>query len=104
MPWAKGQSGNPKGRGKHKPWRDALERALKRRDEGKEIGSTLERIADTVVGKALEGDKDAYKEIAERHDGKVPQGIIGGDEDDAPIKLVTRIELVAAKADDDSTD
>lgn len=66
---------------------------MKRRDDGKTIGTTLEKIADAVVAKALEGDKDAYKEIAERHDGKVPQAIIGDSEED-PINLVQRIERV----------
>ena len=103
MPWAKGQSGNPKGRAKEKPWRDALERVLKRRDDGTEIGTTLEKIADMCVRKALDGDKDAMREIAERHDGKVPQAIIGDDEE-APISLVHRIELVAPRLNDNPTD
>lgn len=35
----------------------------------------------------------AIKEIADRLDGKVPQGIEGGD-DDNPIKVLQRIERV----------
>lgn len=44
-------------------------------------GSTLERIADVCVSQALDGDEDARKEIAERHDGRVPQPIVGDDDE-----------------------
>lgn len=89
MTWQPGQSGNPKGASKRiKPWRNALERALKRLDEtaGVPPGTTLERIADVCVSQALDGDKDARKEIAERHDGRVPQPIVGGD-DEPPVNV-----------------
>lgn len=36
------------------------------------------------------GDPVAIKEIADRLDGKVPQGLIGGDENDNPVTLITR--------------
>lgn len=97
MAWSPGQSGNPDGRQKSKPWRDALQRALGKIDaDGKR--PRLELIAEKVVTAAEEGDRDAWKEIADRLDGKVPQGIIGGDEDDPAIKAtVTLVEVVAKK-------
>src|SRR5580765_7222682 len=33
MTWQQGQSGNPQGRARDKPWKDALARALKRQQE-----------------------------------------------------------------------
>ncbi len=50
-------------------------------------GDKLRAVAEALVNKALTGDVPAIKEIADRLDGKVPQGIIGGDENDAPIAV-----------------
>lgn len=61
-------------------------------------GLRLRRIADAVAKAAEGGDLQAAKEIGDRLDGKVPQGIIGGDEDDPPVK-VSRVEIVAADVD-----
>lgn len=41
----------------------------------------------------------ASKEILDRAYGKPKQAIVGGDEGDAPIMTVTRIELVAVEPD-----
>lgn len=90
MTFQPGQSGNPGGRRKEKPWRDALRLALNDGD-----GQKLRKIAEKVVAAAEGGDMQAIKEIAERLDGKVAQAIVGGDEDDAPVKTVSRIELVS---------
>ena len=56
----KGQSGNPGGRPKEKPWRDALTLAIKDGD-----GLRLRRIADAVVTLAETGDMQAIKEIGD---------------------------------------
>lgn len=95
MTFQPGQSGNPGGRKKEKPWRDALNLALNDGD-----GKRLRKIAEKVVELAEKGDPTAYKEIAERLEGKVPQAQIHqGDEDGGPVR-VTRIEIVAAPVDD----
>ena len=57
-------------------------------------GDKLRAVADALVNKAMTGDVPAIKEIADRLDGKVPQAVVGGDEDSDPIKLVHRIERV----------
>lgn len=49
--------------------------------------TALREVADALVQKAKAGDVQAIKEIADRLDGKVPQGIVGGDEDDSPIVI-----------------
>lgn len=68
---------------KNRPWADALKRALARAANGK-LDHGLDRIADRVVSAAMEGEKEAWQEIANRLDGKptqqldveAPQGIV----------------------------
>ena len=59
----------------------------------------LRAVASALIGKAAMGDVPAIKELGDRLDGKPAQAIIGGEEDDPPVKI-TRIELVAATNDD----
>jgi hypothetical protein len=80
MPFVKGQSGNPGGRPKEKPWAEALRMALAESDN--ESGKKkLRLLAEAVVQKGLEGDIQAAKEIGDRLDGKAPQAITGDGED-----------------------
>jgi len=90
-PFQPGQSGNPNGRPKVKPFRNALSEALKAAGGDDEM---LRAVALALVSKAKEGDVPAIKELADRLDGKVAQAIIGGDEDDPAIRTITRIETV----------
>ena len=83
-PFKPGQSGNPNGRPKSKPFADALKAALKAAGDDED---TLKLVAAALVTKARTGDVPAIKEIAERLDGKVPQGIIGGEEGDPAITV-----------------
>jgi hypothetical protein len=55
----------------------------------------LRRIARNLIAMASEEERSgstlpAIKEFADRIDGKVPQGIIGGGEEDGPIQVVAR--------------
>lgn len=96
MPFAPGQSGNPAGRPKRaKLWQEAIQRAIKRREQ--EDPQALEKLADKLLSKVNEGDVAAMKEFGDRMDGKVPQGIIGGDEDDPAVRTFTTIELVGVR-------
>lgn len=81
-PFQPGQSGNPAGRPKSKPFREAIQRAL---DEAGNDKDALQAVATALVGKAMMGDVPAIKELADRMDGKVAQAIIGGEEDDPAI-------------------
>ncbi len=97
MPWAPGQSGNPEGAGKAKPYRDALrmeEAALAAGDFVKHPKGSLRAIAQARLLAASEGYgfQDA-KEVADRLDGKVAQPI-GGSSDLPPLQL-ERIEVVS---------
>lgn len=61
-----------------------------------EGGTRLRVVADALVTKAMTGDVQAIKEVADRLDGKVPQALIGDSESD-PINLVTEIRRVIVK-------
>lgn len=101
MAFQKGQSGNPTGGRKDKPWRDALTLAIKDGD-----GLKLRRIADAVVTLAETGDMQAIKEIGDRLDGKpAQQTILTGDEDGGPVQI-HKIEtvIVDPKFNDNASD
>lgn len=64
-----------------KQWKKSLEKALARLG-GTDVDSGLAIIADKVVTAAASGDKDAWKDIADRLDGKAAQSVtLSGDED-----------------------
>lgn len=79
---------------KEKSFANMLNIAIKEAVEGTDK-TKLRAVADALVDKAMSGDVQAIKEVADRIDGKVPQGVIGGDEDDSPINVVKKILLVA---------
>jgi len=79
MTWEAGQSGNPGGRPRrNKIWREAIDRAIKRREQDDPLA--LEKLADKLLVKVAEGDVAAMKEFGDRVDGKVPQALVGEDE------------------------
>ena len=49
------------------------------------------------------GEPVSVKEVADRLDGKVPQGVIGGDDDEPAIKTISKIELVGVRPSDQDT-
>ena len=77
MGWKRGESGNPGGRSREKPFRDALrlELAAAGADHKK-----LRRIAKVLIDKAEAGDLAAMSMVFDRIDGRVPQEIGGSDE------------------------
>ncbi len=77
---------NPKGAKSDKLWRDAIQRAVKRRLAGDGDPQALDRLADKLVEKGLEGDIPAIREIGDRLDGKPAQSIMT-DDDTGPIKM-----------------
>jgi hypothetical protein len=66
-PWQPGQSGNPGGRPRTKQVRDALQKLVN------ELG--LEPAVKAIYAKASEGDVSAFREIADRLDGKVTDNV-----------------------------
>lgn len=88
--WQPGQSGNPGGRRKDKPWRDALNQAVNAIAEGDPQGrKKILLIAEAVANAAMGGDMQAAREIGDRLDGKAVQAI-ANDDDGEPfiIKVV----------------
>jgi hypothetical protein len=77
------------GRKAEKPFRDALRLELAAVGEDQRA---LRQIARNLIKMAMDedGKLDAIKELADRSDGKVPQAIVGDDEQDA-INIVTKV-------------
>jgi hypothetical protein len=87
MAFQSGQSGNPGGRVKDKPFRDALMLAIKEAEAKESHPRALRRVAERLLDEAAAGNVQAIKEIADRLDGKVPQGVEGGDPD-KPVRML----------------
>ncbi len=100
MTWQPGQSGNPTGGARVKIWRDAINRAIKRREEADPLA--LEKLADKILAAVADGDVSAMKELGDRVDGKVAQPV-GGTDELPPQEHTHRIErLIVDTPDRDS--
>ena len=81
---------------KGKEWSEAIRYALKNYEKDKiKRGMALKAIAQKVVEKALDGDKDCWQEIGNRLDGKPAQAITGPDGGPVEIK---KVEWVVKRA------
>src|SRR5262249_39841872 len=63
----------PRGIWSDKAWRDAIRKAVNKRD--KDGSKALERLANKLVRLGEDGDVSALKEIGDRLDGKATQAI-----------------------------
>lgn len=91
MPFQPGQSGNPGGRPKERPFRDALRleaAACANQEPCEAPKGSLRWNARQLLER---GDPAAIRELADRLDGKVPQAIVGDDEHDPVKMLVTGV-------------
>lgn len=80
---------------KAKVWHAAIVRALERRTQSRVDGKLeIDALAEKLLDAVSEGDLAALKEFGDRMDGKPAQAIIGGDENDPPVKLRGMVELV----------
>lgn len=100
MTFESGKSGNPGGRPKSKPFKDALMMealAAEREEECLAPKGSLRWNARRLLE---QGDVPSIREIADRLDGKVPQAISGDDEN--PLNFVHTVvrEIVRAKPQD----
>lgn len=87
-----GQPGNQNAV-KGRRWRNAIEKALAKRCKG-DAQAALEDLAEKFLNAVENGDLAAFRELGDRIDGKPAQAIVGGDEDDNPVKVKGHIELV----------
>lgn len=109
MTWKPGQSGNPSGGQKRvKPFAEALRIELAAVGEDQKA---LRKIAANLIKLAHDGGElAAIKEIADRLDGKVPQAVHTGQDDEAgpmqvdgmtdPVEMVRTIAFALAKGRD----
>ena len=74
------------------------------------VGDTLRKVAvqnpeklrkacETLLDKMVEGDISAFKEFRDTLDGKPAQVIVGGDDDDNPVKTVNEIVIRGVDSD-----
>jgi hypothetical protein len=98
MAFEPGNNLNPSGRPvSQKSFAAMLKLAIN--EAGQQPGTTrLRDVADALVNHAIYGNINAIKEIADRLDGKVPQGIAGDPENPFTVALTGQIELVAVSA------
>lgn len=89
-----GVSGNPAGRPKSRPYKESLDRILKAIGQGDQQ-QALDQLNAAMYAKAMNGDVAAYKEIADRYEGKVPTPVGGTDELPA-IKAIAWLDTIAA--------
>lgn len=78
---------------KAKVWHAAILRALERRQPADQRIKAIDELADKLLDLVAAGDLPALKEFGDRMDGKPAQALIGGGEDDPPIRI-SRVELV----------
>lgn len=93
MPFEPGQSGNPGGKAKAKPFREALMMEMLSAERGDPCIAPQGSLRWNARQLLDKGEVATIKELADRLDGKVPQALVGDDEH--PPISITRIELVA---------
>jgi hypothetical protein len=100
MPFAKGQSGNPGGEWKDKPFRRALLMEAKLAEKGQESPApkgSLRYIARQLLNRAGE-ETAAAREIGDRLDGRPAQAIVGDDQLD-PIRHVQEVRRIIVRSE-----
>jgi len=94
MTFEAGKSGNPGGRPKSKPFREAILMEALAAERGEPCEAKPGSLRWNARQLLEKGDVPAIREIADRLDGKVPQAVIG-DSDEDPINL--KLELDAER-------
>lgn len=72
---------------KARKWSAAIERALVRRS-GKALADALDDLAEKFIEAVEKGDISAYKELADRIDGKPAQSLTVAGDQESPLRLV----------------
>ncbi len=98
--WKKGQSGNPAGRPKRKPFLESLNRVMAALDPNGDGDAALDRLNAAMYARAAQGDVASYKELRDMVDGKIPQvNAIGGAEDLPAIKAIAWMDTLSVDLD-----
>jgi hypothetical protein len=77
-------------------WAEAIKRAVARKFNG-DLNHGLDRLAEKLVDAVSNGDLPALKEFGDRMEGKPAQAIIGGEDDDPPVRI-QRVERRIVRA------
>lgn len=89
---------------KGRRWSKAIERAMEAYPEravSLECNKGIDAAAYEFVHKMMvEKDLGFFKEFGDRSDGKAPQAIVGGDEDENPLRIVHKIERTIVRPKD----
>lgn len=96
MTFEAGKSGNPGGRPKSRPFKDALMMEALAAERGEECEALPGSLRWNARKLLMQGDVPSIREVADRIDGKVPQAVIG-DGDEEPINLVHEIRRVIVR-------
>ena len=84
---------------KAKVWSAAILRALDRRKPADERIQAIDELADKLLEKCAAGDLAALQELGNRLEGKPAQVVIGGNDDEPPIRF-EKIERVLVRPPD----
>ncbi len=87
MVFQPGQSGNPGGKFKDKPLTDALRMELAEPSDFRVHKRSPRALARAQLDRAARGDTIAFREVADRLEGRVPQAI-GAADDLSPLQLI----------------
>ena len=93
--WKKGQSGNPKGK-MPSITRVIREYLKKKTVNGKPLpdGKTIEdALGEMFVREALKGKFAFAKELIDRIDGKVPDRVLMGEDQNVPVKVIRGVSM-----------
>lgn len=102
MTFEAGKSGNPGGRPKSKPFKEALMIEALSAERGEECLAPKGSLRWNARQLLEQGEVSAIRELADRLDGKVPQGISGDEEN--PLTMVHRIERHIVRSNTPDTD
>lgn len=80
--------GNQNAKKENRIVRDTLRRVAAQNPE------KLRAACEKLLDKAVEGDTTAFAQFRDTLDGKPAQAIIGGDDEDPPVKITGVVELV----------
>lgn len=98
MTFQPGQSGNPGGRSKTRPFRDALMMEAKAAENGEECIAHKGSLRWNARQLLDRGDPVAIKEIADRLDGRVPQALTGEDGEGPIVVKIMRFSDAGSPA------
>lgn len=91
-----GNPGRPVGSTNKKKFIEELEEMLDEMAEGKDYTYRVALMKQVLRRMIIDGDTSLLKEYWQQRDGKPKQPIVGGDENDKPIAILSQIKSVGS--------